>query len=148
MPAGPEYNIVSSDLLRDHFLHGLKALLEVQLRSVQQHGVVCLLEGSCGAVGVLIVALLDVGQHIFVGVSMPFCWYSFQRRVARASGLAVRKIFTVALGSTTVPMSRPSIRMFCVLAMSRCISSRKARTAGFAPRQKPPSPPLRCGWPC
>ena len=63
---------------------------------------------------------------------MPFCWYSFQRRVARASGLAVRKIFTVALGSTTVPMSRPSIRMFWLSARPRWVSSRKLRTAGCA----------------
>ena len=47
--------------------------------------------------------------------------------------MAVRKIFTVASGSTTVPMSRPSISTSCFLAISRCSSSRKARTVGFAP---------------
>ena len=34
---------------------------------------------------------------------------------------------------TTVPMSRPSISTSCFWAISRCSSSRKARTAGFAP---------------
>src|SRR5216684_3915997 len=39
----------------------------------------------------------------------PFSWCSFQRRSARSSGEASRKIFSSALGKTTVPMSRPSI---------------------------------------
>ena len=43
-----------------------------------------------------------------------------------------RKIFTSACGSTTVPMSRPSITTLWLRASSRCISSRKARTSGMA----------------
>ena len=34
-----------------------------------------------------------------------------KRRLARTSGEAVRKIFSVAFGSTRVPMSRPSSSM-------------------------------------
>src|SRR6266403_351254 len=39
----------------------------------------------------------------------PFSRCSFQRRSARVSGAASRKIFSSALGKTTVPISRPSI---------------------------------------
>ena len=52
--------------------------------------------------------------------------------MARSSTEAVRKIFTVASGRTTVPMSRPSITTLFSRASFRCISSRWARTAGWA----------------
>src|SRR6266851_1493089 len=42
-------------------------------------------------------------------IRSPFSWCSFQRRSARTSGEASRKIFSSALGKTTVPISRPSI---------------------------------------
>ncbi len=42
-------------------------------------------------------------------IRSPFSRCSFQRRSARTSGEASRKIFSSALGKTTVPMSRPSI---------------------------------------
>ena len=54
------------------------------------------------------------------------------RRRARSSGEAVRKIFSWAFGSTTVPMSRPSMSTLFLRARSRWSSSRNARTAGMA----------------
>ena len=44
----------------------------------------------------------------------------------------MRKIFTLASGSTTVPMSRPSMTTLFLRARERCISMRKARTSGMA----------------
>ena len=56
--------------------------------------------------------------------SMPLLFCSSIRRFARASLLAVRNIFSSASGSTTVPMSRPSIITLFFLASSLCISRR------------------------
>ena len=80
---------------------------------------------------VLVVALPDVGQHggKIRGLALLG---QLLGAALRASALAVRKILTVALGSTTVPMSRPSIRMFWLSARPRWVSSRKLRTAGCA----------------
>ena len=49
-----------------------------------------------------------------------------------ASAEAVRNIFTLARGSTTVPISRPSIMTLCFFATSRCISSSISRTTLWA----------------
>ena len=65
-------------------------------------------------------------------VFSPFACSSARRRSARTRTSAVRKILTCAFGSTTVPMSRPSITTFCVRASSRCMSRRNARTHGCA----------------
>ena len=79
---------------------------------------------------VLVVALPDVGQH--GGKVRGLALLGQLLGTALGSALAVRKILTVALGSTTVPMSRPSIRMFWLSARPRWVSSRKLRTAGCA----------------
>ena len=55
------------------------------------------------------------------------------RRRARSSADAVRKIFTSASGSTTVPMSRPSTTTVTdPSASSRCRSTSRVRTSGTA----------------
>src|SRR5256712_10921672 len=70
----------------------------------------------------------------------PFSWCSSQRRSARPSGEASRKIFSSALGNTTVPMSRPPITIpppapaRCCSATSTCrtfaiVASRDAACA-------------------
>ena len=75
---------------------------------------------------VLVVALPDVGQHGGKVRGLALLGQLL------GTALGVRKILTVALGSTTVPMSRPSIRMFWLSARPRWVSSRKLRTAGCA----------------
>src|SRR5436190_3809133 len=55
------------------------------------------------------------------------------RRSARASGAAVRKTLTVASGTTTVPMSRPSTTIAEASSIAaRCTRTSAARTAGTA----------------
>jgi len=55
-------------------------------------------------------SIYSLRRKLPLGVSRsPFSWCSFQRRSARTSGEASRKICSSALGKTTVPMSRPSI---------------------------------------
>src|SRR5438876_1900733 len=55
-------------------------------------------------------------------IRSPFSWCSFQRRSERTSGEASRKIFSSALGKTTVPMSWPSITI-PPPAPARCCSA-------------------------
>ena len=61
--------------------------------------------------------------------SMPFSRSSAVRRLARTSTLAVRNTFASAFGSTTVPMSRPSITTGSRAAISRSITRTRCRTA-------------------
>src|SRR6266516_301868 len=55
---------------------------------------------------------------------------SSSRRLARSAADAVRKILQSASGSTTVPMSRPTMTTRPRRASSRCCSSIASRTAG------------------
>ena len=63
---------------------------------------------------------------------MPFSWFSLNRRSARSFTDATKKIFNSAFGSTTVPISRPSIMMEWFSAISRCICTSFTRTALIA----------------
>ena len=69
-------------------------------------------------------------------LSAPRARNSARRRSARASGAAVRNIFTGASGRTTVPMSRPSSTAPAPpggsCAKRRCQASSARRTAGCA----------------
>ena len=47
------FPVLSVQLCRNDLLHGGKALFKIQLRGIQQHGVLGLFQGSRGAVGVL-----------------------------------------------------------------------------------------------
>ena len=63
----------SADFLCNDLLHCSKALFKIQLRGVQQHGIIRLLERRSGAMGVLIVPLLHVGQNFLIrGVDALF----------------------------------------------------------------------------
>src|SRR6266704_2712948 len=61
----------------------------------------------------------------------PFSRCSFQRRSARTSGVASKKIFSSAWGKTTVPISRPSITMPPPAPARCCSATRTARTAAI-----------------
>src|SRR5579883_2312685 len=65
---------------------------------------------------------------------------SAARRRARSSGAAVRKNLTAASGTTTVPMSRPSMTTSPAAASARCTASSRARTAGRTDTREASSP--------
>src|SRR6266513_60484 len=65
----------------------------------------------------------------------PFSWCSFQRRSARTSGEASRKIFSSALGRTTVPMSRPSITTPPPAPARCCSATSTSRTLAIVARR-------------
>src|ERR1041385_1063559 len=62
------------------------------------------------------------------GTSIPRSCNSFRRRAVRSSTFATRKIFRSASGTTTVPMSRPSITTPPSFASRRCCSTITSRT--------------------
>src|ERR1700674_781504 len=61
----------------------------------------------------------------------PFSWCSFQRRSARTSGEASRKILSSARGNTTVPMSRPSMTTPPPAPARCCSATSTLRTAAM-----------------
>lgn len=79
-----------SNPLPDGLQEQLVALLQVTFGGVHQHRVLCLAQGCDVPVGVVVIPLLDVLQHLLQGDGVALSWSSSQRRLARASAEAVR----------------------------------------------------------